>query len=98
MSSHHSLDVSYVAKLSRIHLNEEEKSEFSQTLTQILDHIEQLQKYDIEGVIPTSHAVPTFDRMREDVAQEGFGVQKALLNAPQQAQDQIKVPKVVETA
>lgn len=93
-----SIDVAYVANLARLELTEEELAFYSQSLCQVLDYVAVLQQYDVEGVEPMFHAMPVFDRVREDVATPGMGIEAVLQNAPAHAQDQIRVPKVVESA
>ncbi len=92
------VDVAYIARLARITLTEEETNNFSRTVGNILEHVAQLQTYNVEGVEPTFHAVPVFDRTREDIVRPGLTTEEALLNAPAQNLDQIRVPKVVESA
>ena len=96
--STNNVDVTYVANLARIELTEEETVQYSKTLGQILVYVEELQKYDVEGVEPTFHAVPVFDRVREDVVKPSMDISLTLANAPAQGQNQIRVPKVVESA
>lgn len=91
-------DVAYVANLARMELTEEETALYARTLGQILEYVEELQQYDVEGVEPTFHALPVFDRVREDVVKTSMDTELALSNAPAQTQGQIRVPKVVESA
>lgn len=96
--SQNKVDVTHVAKLACLELTPEESAHYTQVIEGILSHVANLQKYDIEGVEPTCHALPVFDRVREDVAKHGLDTEAALKNAPAQALDQIRVPKVVESA
>lgn len=96
--SNNTMDVAYVANLARLELTEEELAFYSESLGQILNYVTVLQKYDVEGVEPMFHATPIFDRVREDVAKPGMDMESVLLNAPAHGQDQIRVPKVVESA
>jgi aspartyl-tRNA(Asn)/glutamyl-tRNA(Gln) amidotransferase subunit C len=67
-------------------------------LDKVLNYVTQLQGYDVDGVEPMYHPLPTMDVMREDVVEAGLSTEQALANAPMESADQIRVPKVVESA
>ena len=91
------MDVNEVANLARLALSADETARFQVQLDQILKHVEQLESVDVSGIEPTAHAIPVFDVMRDDLANDGsFTVDEALANAPERSQDQFKVVKVVE--
>lgn len=96
MSQSH-IDVRYVAKLARLELTDEEAAEFQPQLEAILGHVEALSKVDVSSVTGED-AVTLFGRMREDVPHESLSPAAVLQNAPDQAQGQIRVPKVVTDA
>ena len=95
MATEH-IDVHYVADLARLELTAEESATFPKQLDAILGYIDQLSELDVEGIEPTAHASPVFDRIREDVARPGLKREEFLQNAPDQANDQLRVPKVIE--
>ncbi len=90
------MDVRYVANLARIDLSNEECETFQGQLDAILGYIETLTDVDIEGIEPTAHAAPVFDRLREDQARPGLEQADLLRNAPDSALGQVRVPKVVD--
>jgi len=91
------MDIKKIANLARLELTDDEAARYEPQLEQILKHVEQLKKVDIEGIEPTAHAAPVFDVIREDVALgESFTQEEALANAPAVTQGQVKMPKVVE--
>ncbi len=96
--SHSHIDVRYVANLARLELSDEEVAMFQPQLEAILQHVETLPKLDVEGIEPTAHPAPVFGSMREDVPHESLAKAAVLQNAPDQAQGQIRVPKVVADA
>ena len=96
--SHSHIDVRYVANLARLELSDEEVATFQPQLEAILHHVEALTKLDVTGIDPTAHPAPVFDRMRADVPHESLSPAAVLQNAPDQAQGQIRVPKVVTDA
>ncbi len=92
------IDVRYVAGLARLHLTDEECAVFQPQLDAILNHARSLLDLDVEGIEPTAHAVPVYDVMRDDTPGESLPVERVLANAPEQAQQQIRVPKVIADA
>lgn len=95
MSTEH-IDVRYIADLARIDLSQEECDTFQGQLESILGYIETLKDVDVEGIEPTAHASPVFDRLREDASRPGLEQADLLKNAPDSALGQIRVPKVVD--
>lgn len=96
--SHSHIDVRYVANLARLELSDEEVALFQPQLEAILGHVDALTKVDVSGIEPTSYPTPVFGRMRDDVPHESLEPAAMLQNAPDQAQGQIRVPKVVTDA
>ena len=93
--SHSHIDVRYVANLARLELSDEEVATFQPQLEAILQHVAALAQLDVTGIEPTAHPAPVFDRMRADIAHKSLSQAAVLQNAPDQAQGQIRVPKVV---
>lgn len=96
MSASHEFSVDYVAGLARLDLTPEETERYQSQLDGILSYIEALGEIDVEGIEPTAHPAPVLDRMREDVSSESLPRESILRNAPDQALDQFRVPKVVD--
>ena len=92
------IDVDYIAKLARLDLSAEEKEKFQRQLGDILSYIDTLNEVDVEGVDITMHPSPSLDRLREDIAENTLGAEDIIANAPESAQEMIRVPKVVEDA
>jgi len=93
-----SIDVRRIASLSRLKLSEEECGVFQQQLEAILGHVESLSALDVDGIEPTSYPAPVYDVMREDEPGPSLSQEALLQNAPEQAQEQIRVPKVIAEA
>ena len=89
-------DINYVARLARLSLTPEEQQTLGSQLGNILGYIAQLKEVNVEGIDPTSHAVPLVNVMRPDVSRESFTNEEALLNAPSRANGLFVVPKIVE--
>ncbi len=90
------IDIDHLATLSRLALTAEEKAKFSAQLGDVLGYIEQLKQVNVDGVEPTAHATPIFNVLQPDVARPGLPVEDALRNAPQQRDNMVVVPRVVE--
>lgn len=90
------IDVRYVADLARIDLSEEECSTFQEQLDAILGYIDSLKNVDVESVEAGGHGAVDETQLREDSSRPGLGQQELLLNAPESAMGQIRVPKVVD--
>ncbi len=85
-----------IAKLARLHLEEEEVPRLQAELNGILGWIEQLGEVNVEGVRPLAGGTELALRLREDAITDG-GMQEAVLsNAPDRAGPFYAVPKVVE--
>jgi aspartyl-tRNA(Asn)/glutamyl-tRNA(Gln) amidotransferase subunit C len=97
MSQRH-IDVRYVAHLARLDLSEAEIAEFQPQLEAVLGYVETLLQLDVTGIDPTTYSTPVFGRMREDIPHTSLSPEAALQNAPDQAQGQFRVPKVVTEA
>ena len=87
-----------IAELARLDLSDQELATFQEQLNPILKHIDTLSAIDVDGVEPTAHPTPVFDVLRPDTARQGLSAEAVLQNAPESAQDQIRVPKVVDAS
>ena len=85
-----------IAELARLDLTDEELATFEGQLDPILKHIDTLSAIDVDGVEPTAHPTPVYDVLRADEARPGLSPEAVLSNAPESAQGQIRVPKVVD--
>lgn len=85
-----------IAKLARLHVEEDDVPRLQTELNAILGWIEQLNEVDIEGVAPMTGAGNMALRMREDVVDDGGQQEAVLSNAPERAGAFYAVPKVVE--
>ena len=85
-----------VAKLSRLKLQDEELDALTGQMDAILAYVDKLNELDTEGIVPTAHAVPVENAFRADEPKASIGIEKALSNAPADADDCFKVPKVIE--
>lgn len=89
-------DVEKIAHLARLELTEDELSLYQGQLSAILDYAARLNELELEGVLPTAHAVIQQNVLRDDVAEPGMSMDAALFNAPRQAQNQFVVQAVLD--
>ena len=89
-------EVKHLARLSKIAITSEEVDKFRNELESILQHVEQLQSIDTEGVEPTYQVNGLHNVTRSDDIKDYRVTPKELLkNAPDQKDNMIKVPKVL---
>jgi len=89
-------DVQRLAQLSSLQLKDAEAEALTVDLQNILGYVEQLSELDTEGVEPTYQVTDLQNVWRADEVDD-YGISReALLDlAPEVAQNQIKVPKVL---
>ncbi len=89
-------DVLKLATLSSLQLSDDEAKDLQTDLRAILGYVEQLNELDTDGVIPAYQVTGLRNVLREDIVEQGQVSREALLAlAPEQKDDQIKVPKVL---
>lgn len=88
-------DVEYVAALARLELTEQETQEYTEQLNSILDYAVMLERLDTNDVLPTAHAIPLHNVLREDQGKPSLNHEKALRNAPDGEEGFFRVPKIV---
>src|SRR5689334_14718855 len=88
-------EVEKVAKLARLEISSAEKEAFAKQLSQILTHVETLNRYDTAGVEPTATVLGQTNVFREDLIRPSLAVEQALANAPDREADGFAVPKII---
>jgi aspartyl-tRNA(Asn)/glutamyl-tRNA(Gln) amidotransferase subunit C len=97
MSETPHIDIDYVANLARLDLSDGEKAKLGTQLNDILGYFDKLNTVDVEGVEPMAHAHRVFNVWREGDEPGPTYAPEVLLNmAPEQRDNQVVVPKVVE--
>ncbi len=89
-------EVRYIADLASLKLSEEEVEKFSKQLSDILDYVEKLDELDTEDIVPTAYTIPVKNVLREDKVEESLELDKVLQNAPEQKDNQFRVPKIMD--
>jgi aspartyl-tRNA(Asn)/glutamyl-tRNA(Gln) amidotransferase subunit C len=88
------LNVTYVARLARINLDQTEAELFQKQLDDVLKYIGKLANADVIQVETAEGSLSNV--LRGDVPRDWFTAEQALTNAPRQANGLFIVPKVVE--
>ncbi len=89
-------DVENIAHLARLQLSAAEQQEALNSISSILQLIDQMQAVDTTGVEPLAHASEASQRLREDAVTEPDQRDMLLQLAPDAARGLYLVPKVIE--
>lgn len=89
-------NVEHVAKLARIKISEEEKTNLTDDLGKILNYVEELESAPTENVVPISQISDLENIARKDEIEASLPNEKVLENAPEKEDKFIKVKKVFE--
>ena len=88
-------DVQHLAALSSLQLTDDDVESLRQDLERIIKYIEQLSELDTTGVEPTYQVTGLENVWREDVVTQSVSRDILLSLAPDQQNNQVKVPKVL---
>jgi len=89
-------EVSKVAQLSKLKLNDEQIDNHATQIEKILDYINQLEKIDTANVPCTTRAIEVINNFRTD-SNVKFKNREEILNlAPSREDDFYKVPKIIK--
>lgn len=89
-------DVCGIATYARIGLTDEEVTEMTVDLNNIIESLKPITEYNLEGVEPTFHPIGNLSNvMREDVEGESFTQEVALENAPKQQDGSFLIPSIL---
>ena len=92
------LEVRKLAYLARLELTEQELSELSPQLGQIIEFVKTLSELDTEGVEPMTTALDVDNRWREDQLVDGLSSEEAVSNSPVTDGECFLVPAVLGTS
>lgn len=89
-------DVLKLARLSRLHLSEEEIEQFTKEISAILGYVEQLQSVDLKDLKPTNQVTGLTNVLRPDEIKDYGVTQEDLLkNLPAEHEGHIKVKRML---
>lgn len=88
-------EVKHLATLARLALTDEELDEFAGQIDGIIDNVSAVRSVNADGVAPMSHPHSIETTMRPDVVGEMLTPDQALDQAPAEAQQRFKVPRIL---
>ncbi len=89
-------DIEKLAELSRIGISEENITETTRSIAEVLKLVDQLQAADTEGVEPMAHPLDEVQRLRPDEVTEQDQRERFQAIAPAVEQGLYLVPKVID--
>ena len=89
-------EVSKVAQLAKLKLNEKQIDNHAAQIEKILDYINQLEKIDTTNVPCTTRAIEVINNFRSDKNQTYKDRDQILNLAPSREDDFFKVPKIIK--
>ena len=84
------------AALSKLELSEEEKTEFSQQLSDIANRIDKLNELDTANVKPTDQVLDLKNVFREDIVKPSMSPEETAKTAPAFEDNMFVVPQIIE--
>jgi aspartyl-tRNA(Asn)/glutamyl-tRNA(Gln) amidotransferase subunit C len=84
--------VLHVARLARLALTDEEIERMAPELSGILEHVERMNRIDLDGVEPTSHVVALDNVLRPDEPRPSWDRDRVLEEAPDPSDGAFRVP------
>jgi aspartyl-tRNA(Asn)/glutamyl-tRNA(Gln) amidotransferase subunit C len=89
-------DVLKLAQLSRLSLTDDEITEYSEELSEILQYVEQLQQIDVSDLEPTNQVSGLTNVTRNDeLIDYGYEPLSLLTNVPDVQDNQVKVKRMI---
>lgn len=89
-------DVRGIAEYVRIGMTEDEVAQMTVDLNSIIDNLQPIREYDLDGVEPTFHPIGALSNvMREDIEKPGFTQEVALENAPKEQDGCFLIPAIL---
>jgi aspartyl-tRNA(Asn)/glutamyl-tRNA(Gln) amidotransferase subunit C len=88
-------EVSRIAALARLSMDDAEIDRMQRDLAAILAFASELAGVDTTGIEPTAHVIQLATPMRADTAEPAMDPARALANAPEASDSAFVVPKVI---
>ena len=89
-------DIDHIARLARLEVAPQEKGDYVEKLSQIIELVEQLGAIDTTGVVPMAHPLDMVQRLRPDSVTEADQRDYLQQNARDTENGLYTVPKVIE--
>lgn len=89
-------EVQRIASLARLHLEPKELERLRGDLAHILSYFSALEAIDVKAVSPTAHVLEIEGGGRDDEPRPSLSRRRALAEAPDAAEGQFRVPRVLD--
>lgn len=87
-------DVRHVAKLARLHMDDDALLTMASELDMIIESFGKISELDLADVEPTTHALEVVNVLGDDVPHESLPRELALSNAPDAVDGYFRVPRM----
>jgi len=88
-------ELAITARMARLTLSDEEQEKLGIAVEQMLAHFSHMKEIDVQGLLPTTHALLKENRLREDVENRTELGDTLLENAPEREERFIVIPNVL---
>jgi aspartyl-tRNA(Asn)/glutamyl-tRNA(Gln) amidotransferase subunit C len=88
--------VKKMAHLARLEFDEAGENDMIQSMSEILDWVDQLKEVDTEDVAPLTSMTLEVNNWREDEVMPPLSRERGLSQVPKKDDEHIRVPKVIE--
>jgi len=88
-------DVAHVAKLARLTLSEDELTNFTKQLADVLEHARDIASLNLSELEPTAHPFGLVNVTRADVVRASLDRDVVLASAPDARDGRFAVPRIV---
>jgi len=89
-------DVKKIAHLARLAITEKDLENYSSSISNILDLVDQLQEVNTDQISPMAHPLDATQKLRKDIVSEKDERDSLQLNAPAIENGLYLVPKVID--
>ena len=83
------------AQLARLALSDEDARKLNEAVTQMLEYFSSMQDIDVTGLEPTTHALQSDNRIREDAPDDFESTDTLIDKAPETDERFITIPQVL---
>jgi aspartyl-tRNA(Asn)/glutamyl-tRNA(Gln) amidotransferase subunit C len=83
-------------KLANISITDEEKTQYTAQISEILSYVEKINSLDTSNIEPTDHIAELSNVMRTDTILPSIAIDEIRKFAPQFEKGHIVVPKIIE--
>jgi len=90
-------EVMKIAGLAMLELTEEEVLLYSEQLSSLLEHFNQIQSLNLDDIEPTNNALVNFNVLRADIVEPSKSQRTIVSNAPETDGKNFNVPAIIET-